>query len=211
MSKKPYRARDRSPNDWEAGGSRPHAHSLFTDITERKRAEDAIGQLAAIVESSDDAIYSNDLNDVIRSWNKGAEKLFGYAAEEVIGKSILILIPPNRADEETRVLESVSRGEKIAPYETVRRRKEGALIEISMTVSPLRNDAGNVIGASKISRDITERKRSEERLRESKQQYESLVWASAQIVWEANAEGTAETDSPSWREFTGQSLDEYKG
>src|SRR5262252_7785641 len=117
MSKKPYRARDRSPNDGEAGGSRPHAHSLFTDITERKRAEDAIGRLAAIVESSDDAIVSKDLNGVIRSWNKGAERLFGYAAEEVIGKSIMIVIPPERADEEVRVLESIRRGEMIDHYE----------------------------------------------------------------------------------------------
>src|SRR5262249_11957761 len=129
------------------------------DITERKQAEDAIGQLAAIVESSDDAIYSNDLNDVIMSWNKGAGKLFGYAAEEVIGKSIMIVIPPDHADEETRVLESVRRGEKIDHYETVRRRKDGALVEISLTVSPLRDEAGDVIGASKIARDITERKR----------------------------------------------------
>src|SRR5215831_15279980 len=136
------------------------------DLTERKQAEDAIGQLAAIVESSDEAIYSNDLNDVIMSWNKGAEKLFGYAAEEVMGKSIMIVIPPDRADEETRVLERVRRGEKIDHYETVRRRKGGALVEIALTVSPLRDKAGAVIGASKIARDITERKQVEQALAE---------------------------------------------
>ena len=137
------------------------------DITERKQAEDAMGQLAAIVESSDDAIVSKDLNGVIMSWNKGAEKLFGYAAEEVIGKSIMILIPPDRADEETRVLESIRRGEKIDHYETVRRRKDGALVEISLTVSPLRDKAGNVIGGAKIARDITERKRAGELQRQN--------------------------------------------
>ncbi len=154
--------------------SRPHALSSFTDITERKRAEDAIGQLAAIVESSDDAIVSKDLNGVIMSWNKGAEKLFGYSAEEVIGKSIMILIPPDRADEETRVQESVRRGEKIDHYETVRRRKDGALVEISLTVSPVLDKEGNVIGASKIARDINERKRVEQALAEGARQQQAL-------------------------------------
>src|SRR5215510_9903595 len=144
------------------------------DLTERKQAEDAIGQLAAIVESSDEAIYSNDLNDVIMSWNRGAEKLFGYAAEEVIGTSILIVIPPDREGEETRVLESVRRGEKIDHYETVRRRKDGALVEISLKVSPLRDKAGNVIGASRIARDITERKRVEQALAEGALQQRAL-------------------------------------
>src|SRR5262249_44887531 len=154
--------------------SRPHALNSITDITERKRAEEAIGQLAAIVESSDDAIYSNDLNDVITSWNKGAEKLFGYSAEEVICNSIMMLIPPDREDEETRVLESVRRGEKIDRYETVRRRKDGALVKISLTVSPLRDKAGNVIGASKIARDITERKLVEQALAEGARQQQAL-------------------------------------
>ncbi len=155
-------------------GHTPGMIGCSSDITERKQAEDAMGQLAAIVESSDEAIYSNDLNDVIMSWNKGAEKLFGYAAEEVIGKSIMIVIPPDRADEETRVLESVRRGEKIDQYETVRRRKDGALVEISLTVSPLRDKAGKVIGASKIARDITERKRVEQALAEGERQQRAL-------------------------------------
>src|SRR5262245_31119464 len=108
------------------------------------------------------------------SWNRGAEKLFGYAAEEVIGTSILIVIPPDREGEETRVLESIRRGEKIDHYETVRRRKDGALVGISLTVSPLRDEAGNVIGASKIARDITERKRVEQALAEGVQQQQAL-------------------------------------
>src|SRR5262245_11886598 len=131
-------------------------------------------QLSAIVESSDDAIVSKDLNGVIMSWNKGAEKLFGYTAEEVIGKSIMIVIPPDRADEEARVLESVRRGEKIDHYETVRRRKDGSMVEISLTVSPLRDEAGNVIGASKIARNITDRKRAEQALAEGAQLQSAL-------------------------------------
>jgi PAS domain S-box-containing protein len=161
------------PRSTESGHT-PGMIGCSADITERKRAEDAMGQLATIVESSDEAIYSNDLNDVIMSWNKGAEKLFGYAAEEVIGKSIMIVIPPDRADEEIRVLESVRRGEKIDHYETMRRRKDGALVEISLKVSPLRDKAGNVIGASKIARDITERKRVEAALAEGARQQRAL-------------------------------------
>jgi PAS domain S-box-containing protein len=143
---------------------RPQVLSAFIDLTERKQAGDAIGQLAAIIESSDDAIVSKDLNGVIMSWNKGAEKLFGYAAEEVIGKSIMIVIPPDRANEETRVLESIRSGKKIDHYETVRLRKNGSLVEISLTVSPIRDKSGNIIGASKIARDISERKRTEEKI-----------------------------------------------
>jgi PAS domain S-box-containing protein len=144
------------------------------DLAERNRAEEAVSQLAAIVESSEDAIVSKDLNGVIMSWNKGAEMLFGYAAEEVIGKSVMILIPPDRADEETRVLERVRRGEKIDRYETVGRRKDGALVEISLMVAPLRDEAGNVVGASKIARDITERKRVERALAEGERQQRAL-------------------------------------
>ena len=148
------------------------SHEFRTPLT--LQAEDAIGQLASIVESSDDAIVSKDLNGVIMSWNKGAEKLFGYAAEEVIGKSLMILIPPDRADEETRILESVRRGEKIDHYETVRRRKDGALVKISLTVSPIRDKEGAVIGASKIARDINERKQVEQALAESARQQRAL-------------------------------------
>jgi two-component system, chemotaxis family, CheB/CheR fusion protein len=131
------------------------------DIHDRKLAETAMAQMAAIVESSEDAIISKDLNGIIASWNKGAEKLFGYTAAEVIGKPLMILVPPGRADEETFILERIRRGEEVDPYETVRRRKDGSEIDISLTVSPIRDKSGKVIGASKIARDITERKRLE--------------------------------------------------
>ncbi len=119
--------------------------------------------LASIIESSDDAILSKDLNGLITSWNKGAERLFGYRAEEVLGKSITILIPANRLDEEPAILERIRRGERTEHYETVRQRKDGSLVDISLTVSPIRTPEGVILGASKIARDITERKRAQER------------------------------------------------
>jgi PAS domain S-box-containing protein len=137
------------------------ASKIARDITERKRAEEAIARMAAIVASSDDAIISKNLNGIIVSWNEGAERLFGYAAAEVIGKPITILIPPDRADEEPYILQQIRRGERVDHYETVRWRKDGSEIDISLTVSPVRDKNGKVIGASKIARDITERKRAE--------------------------------------------------
>jgi PAS domain S-box-containing protein len=117
--------------------------------------------LAAIVESSDDAIISKDLYGVIKSWNSGAEKIFGYSAQETIGKSITILIPAGRQDEEPKILERIRRGERIDHYETVRQRKDRSLIDVSLTVSPIKDAQGIVIGASKIARDVSEHKRRE--------------------------------------------------
>jgi PAS domain S-box-containing protein len=121
----------------------------------------ATQRIAAIVECSDDAIISKDLNGIITSWNNGAERIFGYTADEVIGQPITILIPPDRHNEEPTILERIRRGERVDHYETVRMRKHGSRIDISLTVSPLRNAEGKIIGASKIARDITEQKRNE--------------------------------------------------
>ena len=131
--------------------------TVMRDISERKRSEAASRHLAAIVESSDDAIVSKDLNGTITSWNAGAERVYGYSAEEIIGKPLQILIPPERYNEEPGILERIRRGEFIEHYETVRRRKDGRLINVSLSVSPIRAADGRVIGASKIARDITER------------------------------------------------------
>jgi PAS domain S-box-containing protein len=142
--------------------------SLAQRLQEGVRATiEALGQshaqrLAAIVESSDDAIISKDPNGIIATWNGGAEKLFGYEADEVVGKPITILIPPDRQDEEPSILERIRRGEWLEHYETVRQRKDGRRAEISLTVSPIRDAAGTVVGASTIARDITRRKRAEE-------------------------------------------------
>src|SRR5271166_4328214 len=139
------------------------AVNMLVDITERKRNEEAAQHYAAIVESSDDAILSKDLNGVIASWNVGAQRLFGYTSQEAVGRSVTMLIPADRHDEEPRILERIRRGQRIDHYETVRQRKDGSLIDISLTVSPVRDLRGNIVGASKIARDITERKRAEER------------------------------------------------
>jgi PAS domain S-box-containing protein len=127
-------------------------------------AVNATQRIAAIVESSADAIISKDLNGTIATWNAGAEQIFGYVAEEVIGKSITILIPPDRHQEETEIIGHIRRGERVEHYETVRVCKDGSRVDISLSVSPVRNSAGKIIGASKIARDITERKRSEKQI-----------------------------------------------
>src|SRR4030095_13274082 len=127
--------------------------------------------LAAIVESSDDEIVSKDLNGVIMSWNRGAERIFGYPAAEVIGKPISILIPPDRMAEETEILARIRRGERTEHYETVRRRKDGSRVDISLTVSPIKDAHGRIIGASKIARDISRQRRDQERLRQSEERF----------------------------------------
>src|ERR1700746_559820 len=138
-----------------------------TDITERKRAEQAIRLLAAIVESSHDAIVSKSLNGVITSWNKAAERLFGYSAEEAVGQNITLIIPPERRHEERTIVEQLTRGERVDNFETVRMHKDGTLLDVSLTISPMKDASGRVVGASKLARDITERKRAEEELRQA--------------------------------------------
>ncbi|SFV37096.1 PAS domain S-box protein [Hyphomicrobium facile] len=128
----------------------------------QREAEAAAARLAAIVQSSDDAIVSKDLNGIITSWNEGAQRLFGYTADEVIGKPITMLIPSDRQDEEVNILARIRRGERTKHFETKRRRRDGSIFDISLTISPVKDRDGNIIGASKIGRDITERKRAQE-------------------------------------------------
>ena len=125
--------------------------------------EIADAHLAAIVEFSDDAIISKDLNGVVTSWNKGAEKMFGYRAEEIIGRSISVLIPPQLTGEEAKFLKNIKKDRSVEHYETVRARKDGTYVAISLTVSPIKNEAGEIVGASKIARDISEPKRAQAR------------------------------------------------
>jgi PAS domain S-box-containing protein len=145
----------------DASGNVVGAVNMLVDLTERSRAEQVRQLLASIVESSDDAIVGKDLNGVIASWNPGAERLFGYTADEVVGKSVTKLFPPDLLHEECTILERMRRGEQIEHYETVRRRKDGSLVDVSLTVSPVRNAAGKVTGVSKIARDISVRKKAE--------------------------------------------------
>ena len=147
---------------FDASGMLVGAVNMLVDISDHKRAEEYALRLVSIVESSDDAIVSKGLDGVITSWNRGAERLFGYTAEEIIGKSITTVIPPERLDEETDIIRKLQNGERVDHFETVRRRKDGTLIDISLTISPVRNAEGKVIGASKIARDIGEAKRARE-------------------------------------------------
>ena len=144
------------------GGSK-----ILRDISDRKRMDESRFRLAAIVDSADDAIISKDLNGVIQTWNEGARRLFGYSTEEIVGRSILTLIPEHLRSEEDEILRKLRAGQRIDHYETVRMKKSGELFEVSVTISPIRNEKGNVTGASKIARDISDRKRMQRMLLES--------------------------------------------
>jgi PAS domain S-box-containing protein len=147
------------------------------------------GFLAAIVENSDDAIISRDLNGIITSWNGGAERLFGYSRKEMIGQPITILIPADHIDEEPKILDLMRRGERVEHFETVRKRKDGSLVDISLTVSSIKDTEGRIIGASKIARDITERRRAERRLRQSEERYRVTLSSIGDAVISCDKEG----------------------
>jgi len=139
---------------------------IIQDLADSKPSAEMLSHFAAVIEYSDDAIITKTLNGVISSWNPGAQRLFGYTAAEAIGKPVTMLIPDNHLDEEPGILARLRRGERIDHYETIRRRKDGELINVSLTVSPIKDGTGRIIGASKIARDITRQKRSEELIRE---------------------------------------------
>lgn len=153
---------------------------------ERHAADMAAGRLMALIESSDDAIVAKDLDGIIQNWNGGAERLFGYSAQEVLGRSITLLIPPDRLEEEISILDRIRRGERVDHYETVRRRKDGTLVHVSLSVSPIIDARGNILGASKIARDITERQRAQERqqllLREMNHRVKNLFAVTSSII-----------------------------
>ncbi|HEX2099351.1 MAG TPA: PAS domain S-box protein, partial [Candidatus Synoicihabitans sp.] len=181
------------------------------DITENKRADAATRQLAAIVESSEDAIISKDINGTVASWNKSAERLFGYTAAEIVGRPILELIPPDRVEEETHILSDVRQGDRIEHLETVRRRKDGTLIDVSLTVSPIRDREGRTVGASTIARDITERKRQDAELRRREQLYRAIGESINYGIWVCDATGRYLYLSESFLKLIGQSLEEAAG
>jgi PAS domain S-box-containing protein len=164
----PYPTPLRDPQGKIVGGI-----NMLIDITQRREADIAIRRLAAIVESSDDAIVSKTLDGIITSWNRSAERMFGYTAAEAVGRHITLIIPPERRSEENDVLARLQRGEKVDHFETERQTKDGRRLSISLTISPVKDGAGRVIGASKVARDITERKWAEEQLREAKREAEA--------------------------------------
>ena len=178
------------------------------DITGWKRAEERIRELGAIVESSDDAILGKTLDGIITSWNKGAEKIYGYVENEVIGQPISILVPTDRQDEAPQILGRLARGEAVNHYETVRRRKDGQEIYVSLTISPIRNPAGQIIGASTVARDVTERKRVERELRESEERFRELTENIDEVFWISDLENTQMIYvSPAYERIWGRSCE----
>jgi PAS domain S-box-containing protein len=170
----------------------------------RRAAERDVRQLAAIVESSDDAIVSKNLDGMIQTWNDAAERLFGYRKEEAIGQPIMLLIPPERQDEEPQILARIRNGDRIHHFETVRRRKDGTLIDISLTISPIRDRAGRIVGASKIAHDITERKLAEASLQENERRLQEVLTAIPAAIYTTDAEGRITYFNQTAVEFAGR-------
>jgi PAS domain S-box-containing protein len=184
------------------------ASKIARDISERKHIDHAALLLSAIVDSSDDAIISKDLNGVITSWNKSAERLFGYTAAEAIGKTVAsLLIPEDRQNEEPDILARLRKGERVDHFETVRQRKDGSRLDISLTISPVRDARGAIIGASKIARDVSESKRVRAALMESEARFRQLADTMPQIVWTARPDGYIDYYNQRWYAFTGFSHD----
>ncbi|HKP46701.1 MAG TPA: PAS domain S-box protein [Pyrinomonadaceae bacterium] len=185
------------------------------EAAEKARALDASEiarrRLVAIVESSEDAVVSKNLKGIIETWNKGAERVFGYSADDVIGKSITILIPEERIDEEAVILERIGRGERIEHFETTRRRKDGSLLEVSLTISPIRNEQGQVIGASKIARDITENKRAQEQLKRALAFDEAVMSSMGEGLYTVDSVGRVTFMNPAGQRLFGWTLQELIG
>ena len=174
-------------NVYQAGDSKVIQCDV-RDITERKKAELVSNRLAAIVESSDDAIIGKDLHSIITSWNRGAEKVFGYTASEMVGTSIMRLIPADRQDEEEHILEKIRRGESLERFETHWQTKDGRLINISVTISPIKDATGKVIGVSKVARDISDLKAVEKKIRQLNAELEQRVVERTKQLQAANKE-----------------------
>jgi PAS domain S-box-containing protein len=179
--------RDRAAPMKDAEGRVIGSVLVVRDVSQEHAAARLSALLSAIVGSSDDAIISKDLNGTIMSWNDGAERIFGYSAQEAVGQSIRLLIPPDRQDEEADILRRLSRGQRIEHYETVRRKKNGQLCDISLTISPMRDREGRIFGASKIARDITEQKRAQRALFDAQERW--------RVTLESIGDGVIATDT----------------
>ncbi len=181
------------------------------DITEQQRTEAERSILAAIVESSDDAIIGKSLDGIILSWNAGAEKIYGYSASEAIGRSISMLVPHDQVDDLDYILDRIKRGESIFHYETLRMPKDGRTIPVSLTLSPIKDRNGRLIGASTIARDITERKKAEEAIRRASAYNRSLIDASLDPLVTINPDGTISDVNAATARVTGYSREELIG
>jgi PAS domain S-box-containing protein len=180
------------------------------DVTRRRQSEEATTLLAAIVTSSADAIIGKTLDGTVTSWNAAAERMFGYSESEMIGRSIMVLVPETLQESERALLEQVRRGERVET-DAQRRRKDGTTIDVALSVSPIRDPSGVVVGASSIKREITERKRAQEELARREERYRALVTATTSVVWTSDSDGRFVEPQPSWEEYTGQSWDDHRG
>ena len=197
--------------DRDASGSIRSVLESNRDVTEANRAQEVQNRLAAIVESSDDAIVSKGLDGIVTSWNKAAERMFGYTANEAIGQNITLIIPRDRKGEEEKIIARISRGESIDHFQTVRQRKDGTLLDVSVTISPVRDSSGRVSGASKVARDITAQKRTEQVLRESEQRYQTITDASPIMIWMSGTDTLCFYFNKGWLDFVGRTLDQEVG
>ncbi|WP_337041713.1 PAS domain S-box protein [Emticicia sp. 17c] len=183
----------------------------FRDITERKRFEDQQALFVSIVNSSEDAIVSKSIDEVILSWNRGAEKLFGYTAEEVIGKSSNIIIPPESQQDEISITEKIKKGIFVEQYETRRMKKTGELVDVSLTVSPVKDSKGNITGASEIAHDISDRKNAEDKIKNNEKRFRSLLQNSTDGLSLLTAEGIMLEISPTGKKIIGYEEEEMIG
>lgn len=183
----------------------------FVDVTELKTAQEQTLRLAAIVEGSGDAIVSTNLDRLITSWNLGAERLYGHKAIEVIGKSISILIPPEKIEENESPIRKLEFGQRVESFETIHLHQNGGVIHVSLTLSPIFDDNGHIIGISRIARDITARVLAEQALRNSEERYRSLISVLSAVVWTADPSGLFILPQSSWTAYTGQTWQDHKG
>ncbi len=183
----------------------------FRDITERRRAEEERERLAAIVESSYDAILSKDLDGRVTSWNASAERMYGYAAAEAVGRHVSFIVPPDRREELSGLMERIARGERIRHLETIRVRKDGRRVEVSLSIAPMKDGDGRIVGASAIARDITERKATERELRESEERYRDLVENARDIIYTHDLEGKYTSVNSAGEQLLGYTREEARG
>jgi len=195
----------------DGGGHPIQLRGTIQNITERKRAEDARFRHAAIVESSDDAIISKDLNGIIQSWNAGAQRLFGFTEAEAAGRPVTILIPPELLDEENKILQRLRAGESIEHYETIRVTKGGKQLNVSLTISPIKDSSGRIVGISKIARDITDRKCIEQTLRESEERFRLVANKAPVLIWMAGTDKLCTFFNQCWLDFSGRSIEQELG
>ncbi|MFT3934012.1 MAG: PAS domain-containing protein [Chitinophagaceae bacterium] len=180
------------------------------DITEHKTNEQNLQRLASIVQSSDDAIISKTIESIITSWNDAAQRMFGYTAEEMIGQSILKLMPPDKVNEEYEIIDRLKKGKRIQHFESIRMTKDKRLIDVSLTISPLKDAEGKVIGASKIVRDITKQKEAERLINESEQKFRLLADSMPQLIWTGNPDGRLNYFSKTVFAYTGLSQEQIE-